>query len=145
MLLDADRIEVTRGERIHAVLIVSTPMVTVLALGGVERLRRELEDVGFHDVRVFVDRPATWRTSANVARPGDLEWLLFAELVPTRSASLQRQLTEELRIADAWDARIDDRAPLPNFHPYAVYDCGTARLAGALRAFRAAYPIIEVL
>ena len=138
MLLSADRIDVVADERIRAVLVVGTPMVTVLALGGVDRLRRELEDIGFRDVQVSADRPSFWRSSG-VARPDDLAWLLFAELVPRRSASLQRQLTEELRVADAWDARLDGERSLPKFHPYAVYECAAARLAGVLRAYATAY------
>jgi hypothetical protein len=141
VLLTADRIDVVAGEGVHAVLIVSTPMVVVRALGGVDRLRRQLEDVGFHDVRVFLDRPPTWRSPSNVPRPGDLEWSLFAEFVPNRTASLRRALTEELRVADAWDARTDGVASLPIFHPYAVCECAAARFSGATKAFATAYPI----
>jgi hypothetical protein len=144
VLLSADRLDVIAGERIRTALIVSTVMVTVLSAGGVESLRRELEDVGFRDVRVFVDRPDSWRGGSDVPRPDGLEWLLFAELVPKFTASFQRQLTEQVRVADAWDARLDGIPPLPLFHPYAVALCVAARFAGAVHGFAIAYPI-EVL
>jgi hypothetical protein len=141
MLLGADRLHVVEGERIHAVLIVSTPMVSILALGGLDRLRHELEDLGFRDVQLLVDRPSTWRGGAEVTRPGDLEWLLLAELVPMHSTSFQRQLTSELRLAVCWDARLDGERAVPAFHPYAAHFCAVARFAGALRAYAIAYVI----
>jgi hypothetical protein len=61
-----------------------------------------------------------------------------------RSASLLREITEELRISEAWaaeaDADADDAAP---FHPYAVSLFAAARVAGVLRAFGVAYAIGE--
>jgi hypothetical protein len=141
MLLTADRLDVIENERIRAVLLVGAPMVSVLTLGGVDHLRRELEDVGFRDVQVFLDRPETWRFGASVARPSGLEWLLFADLVPAQTASLQRQLTEELRVLDSWDARLDGEPAVPAFHPYAVDLCATARFAGVVRVHAMAYPL----
>jgi hypothetical protein len=141
MLLNADRLDVIEGELIHAVLIVSAAMVSVLAAGGIQSLARELEDVGLRSVQVFTDRPTSWKRGSNVPRPDDPEWLLFAELVPIRTVSFQRDLTERLRVADAWDARLDDALILPLFHPYAVARCAAARFSGSVRAFATAYPI----
>jgi hypothetical protein len=142
--LSADRFDVLEGERIHAVLIVSTPIVSVLALGGLDRLRHELEDIGFRDVQLFATRPLAWRFGADVPQPDGLEWLLFAELVPVRTASLQRQLSDELRVATAWEARLDGEPALPLFHPYAVDFCAAARIAGVVRAYANAYPLEAV-
>jgi hypothetical protein len=138
--LSADRFDVVAGERVHSVLIVGTPMVSVLAQGGVDHLRRELEDIGFRSVRLTLELPATWPAVHDVPRPDGLDWLLFAELVPKRSASFQRQLSDDLRIADAWDARLD-QAGRPAFHPYATVFCTPARFAGAVRAYATAYPL----
>jgi hypothetical protein len=136
--LSAERIDVAEGERIRAVLIVSTPIVSVLTLGGLDRLRHELEDIGFHDVQLFAARPAAWLFAPDVPQPDELEWLLFAELVPVSTASLRRELTDELRVATAWDARLDGEPALP-FHPYAVDFCAAARFAGVVRAYATAY------
>jgi hypothetical protein len=140
VLLSADRIEVGAGDRIRTVLIVSTPVVSVRASGDLDRLRHDLEDVGFSDVQVSADRPVSWRFGADVPHPDGLEWLLFAELTARRSASLQRQLTSELRLATAWEARLDGEPAIP-FHPYAAHFCATARAAGPVRAYANAYPM----
>jgi len=140
LLLTADRLDVLQGERIHAVFVASVPMISLLALGGIDRLARELEDVGFRDVHVFADRPSSWRLGGDVPRPDGNEWLLFADLVPESTASYQRQLTEDLRVADSWDARLDGEPAAP-FHPYAVSFCAAARFAGELRAYATAYAV----
>lgn len=141
MLLTADRLDVVAGERLRAVLVVSPPMAAVLTMGGLPRLRSELEDIAFRSAQLFFDRPASWRFGGDVTRPDVPEWLLFADLVPTQTASLRRELTGEVRVADAWDARLDgDVAPEP-FHPYAASPCATARFGGAVRAYAAAYPM----
>lgn len=139
MLLTADRLDVLAGERLHAVLVVGPSMVSILAQGGIDHLRHQLEDVGFQDARLFVDRPSSWHLGAGVPRPDAPEWLVFAELLPAQTASLQRQLTEDLRVADAWDVRLDDTFVVTPFHPYAVDACASARFAGASRAFATAY------
>ena len=86
-----------------------------------------------------VVRPETWLGARSVVRPDGPEWLLFADLVPTQTASLQRDLSGDLRVADAWDARVDDGPALSTFHPYAVDPCAAARFASALRIYATAY------
>ncbi len=140
MRLSADRLEVSEGERLHAVLVVHPSVVSVLAAGGLAHLTHELEDVGFRDVRVGPRPPAAWVRGADAATPGELEWLLWVAATPTRSASLTRELTEDVRIADAWPA-LDEREELAPLSPYAVAYAAPTRIAGVLHAFGIAYPI----
>ena len=140
MWLSTDRLEVSEGERLHAVLVVHPSVVSVLAAGGLAHLAHELEDVGFRDVRVWPLPPAAWVRGADVATPGELEWLLWVAATPMRSASFARELTEDVRIADAWPA-LDEREELAPLSPYAVAYAAPTRIAGVLHAFGIAYPL----
>ncbi len=143
MHLSADRLEVSEGERLHAVLVVHPSVVSVLAAGGIAHLTHALEDVGFRDVRAWPLPPAGWLRGGDVPKPADLEWLLWVAATPTRSASLTRALTEDVRIADAWSADLEPEATAPELvplHPYAPAYAAPTRIAGVVHVFGVAYP-----
>ncbi len=142
MQLTSDRLFVEGDERIRGVLIVEASQVAVLAAGGMGHLRHELEDVGFTEVRLFLEAPAPWTSHSDTPQPSDPEWLLWFEARAKRAASLARALTEDLRIAHAWSASDDDdgQAAAP-FHPYALAFYDAIRVAGLVRVFGEAYPM----
>jgi hypothetical protein len=141
MRLTADRIELDAGERIRGVMIVHPSQVSVIVSGGLPHLANEITDVGFRDVEVFLEPQPSWLHASDVAVPGDLEWLLWFEGFAKSTASLSRDLTEDLRIADAWSA-LDEPHEFRGFlHPYAVAWAAITRGEGALRAFGSAYPV----
>ncbi len=149
MKLTSERLDVERGEQLRAVLVVHPSVLQVVAAGGLEHLRHELEDVGFRVLGLFGDAPAGpgWSAAAGMPTPSDLEWLLYAELEATRGDSFQRALTDDLRIARAWalggadaEAPGEGRARVP--HPYAVDRThGTGLLGGRMLVFGVAYPL----
>lgn len=145
MQLSADRLEVTARERIRAVGMVAVPLVGLIVAGGLDYLRHTLEDTGFHEVELFLAQPRGW-TRGQIDKPIGFEWPLWIEATAKRTASFRRELTEEIRVLDAWAAGSDgpaaqEEAPL---HPYAVVARAAMRLAGVLRAFAVAYPLSEV-
>lgn len=115
--LTADRLTVTQGKRLRAVLYVSPARVLIEGAGGLQALAHLFEDVGFHDVRVYgaaSELPADWTRGRDLhPDSGSLEWTLWVEGVPGESASLQRELSPELRVADAWDAAPPESAHGP--------------------------------
>ncbi len=151
MKLTSERLDVERGEQLRAVLVVHPSVIQVVAAGGFDHLRHELEDVGFRVLGLFGDAPAGpgWSAAAGMPTPGDLEWLLYAELEATRGDSFQRALTDDLRVARAWPlegaatetpGQAGGRARVP--HPYAVDRAhGTGLLGGRMLVFGVAYPL----
>jgi hypothetical protein len=147
--LTSDRLEVTKGERVRAVLIVHPSQVSVAAAGGTAHLAHELEDVGLQVVGLFTEYPAAqgWRHGRSVPAPDGLEWRLYVELAAMVSASLNRNLTEDLRVAEAWPLEADAIGPTRTLspaappQPYAIDAAhGDGVLAGRLVAFGVAYP-----
>ncbi|MFX8437334.1 hypothetical protein ABTL87_19445, partial [Acinetobacter baumannii] len=72
MPISTDRIVVGEGERIRAAAFAPN-QIDVLASGGVDHLRHELEDIGFRDVVVYAELPSEWPGSETVRRPVELE------------------------------------------------------------------------
>lgn len=144
MKLTSDRLEAEKGERFRAVLIVHPSVVAVIAAGGMDHLRHELEDVGFAVHGLFAPRPAgeEWLPGASVPTPGDLEWLVYGELEATEGGSFSRAFTEDLRVAQVWRAEHPATRVATVPHPYAVdAEHGTGMLAGRWLAFGVAYPL----
>ncbi len=141
MQLTADRLIVDAGDRIRGVVIVHPSFVSVLAAGGLAHLANELFDAGFRDVELFLDPPTTWGHESDVANPSDLEWLLWFDAVANEGASLSRDITTDMRIADAWSADDEPHEFRGFLHPYAIAWAAVVRGEGALRAFANAYPL----
>lgn len=139
MHLTADRLLVVEGERIHAVAIVGASTLAIAMAGGLDHLRHALEDSGFRRVEIHAEAPSSWSRGRVVPSFSDLSWPIWIEATPTRTASLTRDITEEISILDAWDARDDKRAPLAN--PYAWEPGEPRRLVTFVMVFGVAYPL----
>jgi hypothetical protein len=140
--LTSTRLEVTKGERIRAVLLVHPSIVAVLAAGGPDHLRHELEDVGFRVLHLFMEFPLDWHRGGDIPAPSDLEWLLWTELEPRSSASFRRELTEDLRVVDAWTLDEEIARPLARPHLFYSLERGAAALLdGRVIVFGIAYPL----
>lgn len=139
MRLTADRLLVVDGETVRATALVRASKMAIAVAGGLTHLRHALEDVGFHDVALFEARPAAWEARALPATP-DLTWIVWLEATPSRTASLSRDLTEELSVTDAWPAlEADMRQPLRS--AYATSPGAPRRLVGFVVVFGVAYPL----
>ncbi len=135
MHLTADRLDVQKGERIRATLVGAT--WTVVASPHVTN---ELEDVGFRVVSLVDALPADadWQ-QGNLAAPGFPNTLLWAELEAKATASLQRNLTEDLYVARAWSSPRSSSTSSRPLHPYGVDAGAAAVVEGRVIAFSVAY------
>lgn len=165
MQFTSDRLEVQAGERVRALFIVRASRAAVAAAGGFAHLGHALEDVGFSNIGLFATRPPHWRRVVEKPATSDLEWLLWGEFTAKRSASLARDLTDKLTIADAWEAEPEgDLEPWEDGEPldpweldelvdvwddesiplrslYAVTRGAPRRLVGFVVVFGVAYPL----
>src|SRR5260221_13616377 len=108
MRLAVDRLEVVAEETLRAVVVVPLSRVSALARGDLKRLVRCIVAKGFRDVGVFLEPPSSWQEKAIL---GHVDWLLWLEATPLRSAALPREFAHPLRVADRAAA---PRAPPPH-------------------------------
>ena len=136
MNLTNDRLDVQKGERIRAALVGASWTVTASA-----HTANELEDVGFRVVSLVDALPsdADWQ-QGKLDAPGFPNTLLWGELEAKTTASLNRNLTEDLYIARAWPAP-SSGASAATLHPYDVDARGPSVVEGRVIAFGVAYAL----
>jgi hypothetical protein len=132
--LTSDSLDVQKGERIRATLVGAT-----WAVAASPHTASALEDVGFRVVSLVGALPADadWQ-QGKVDPPGFPNTLLWGELEAKASASLGRNLTEDLYVARAWSAPSSLASARP-LHPYDVIAGEPSVACGRVIAFGVAY------
>jgi hypothetical protein len=111
----------------------------VIAAGDLAHLANTVEDIGFRDA-VLVDAAPPWATGLDPPGADGVDWDVWITATPIRSASLSRDLSDELTVLDAWPA-YENEEPSTLLHPYAVQPAPPEWRAGMWCAFGVAYPV----